>query len=384
MSLLEKLGLGGAPSREPKIELYRRFGVTANPFPPAGQPSGHPHLDVEADAEIIARLRSFLADQHSQVIVVSGEQGVGKTNLLSHYDSELRELLASGRYGNYLVHYYSDPEPSFDGVLRRLLQELGEEYFLSVARRLQEKGTDKLTPLYDRVRNRDLQAVLRMLEKASVEGDESSLKATAQAAFEWVTGSRLLKQHRELLSVYYRLDTLESKTQVLRDLMEVGDKLGLVKGVFLLLDELEKQDYTTSKTAILRFLLAIRALIDALPRHLFLLVALTPTAKNRYFQMLPAVQSRMQKEVRIEPFGEWDEAEGLYRFYMDKALESGRVELPRETAGTEKILTVAEARAEFDRQFGRAAQRGAEGVTPRDLLEGWHSRAQEKIATALR
>jgi hypothetical protein len=377
---MDKLGLVSASNGDPKAELFRRFGVTGNPFPPAGQPSGHPHLDIGADAEIIARLRSFLADQHSQVIVVSGEQGVGKTNLLSHYDTELRKLASSRRHGNYIVHYYSDPEPSFDGVLRRLLQELGESYFANVARRMEGKTPAELASIYDRTRNRDLQAVLRTLAKAETTGESNQLKAAAQAAFEWVTGSRLLKLHRELLGVYYRLDTLESKTQVLRDLMEVGDHLGIVRGVLLLLDELEKQGYTTSKTAILRFLLAIRALIDALPRHLFLLVALTPTAKNRYFQMLPAVQSRMQKEVRIESFAAWSNAETLYQFYMSKARESARIELPNEIPGEEQVLTLKEAHGEFDRQFGRAAQRGAEGVTPRDLLEGWHARTQEKIA----
>ena len=39
----------------------------------------------------------------------------------------------------------------------------------------------------------------------------------------------------------YRLDTVESRTQALRDIVYVSERLGLLKGILLLLDELEKQ-----------------------------------------------------------------------------------------------------------------------------------------------
>ncbi len=378
MNLLEKLGDTAGQSEQTR-QLFTSFGVTANPFPPAGQPSGHPHLDVAADEEILRRLRSFLDAQQSQVLLISGDQGVGKTNLLAHYDSQLRKVVDSGRYGRYVVHYYSDPEPTFDGVLAHLLQELGETFLIEVGSKIAQAENPE--EVYEKVRNRDLQSVIRKLSASKAEG-EASLTAMAKLAFEWVTGSRLLNRHRDGLGVFYRLDTLESKTQVLRDLMIVGDGLGIVRGVFLLLDELEKQGYTTSKVAILKYLLAIRALIDALPRFLFLMVALTPVARNRYFQMLPALQSRLQREVPLDTYKSWTVAELLYRFYLNRATERARTELQMESVpGSKPILSEGEAKKIFESLIEGNRRRGVEGVTPRDLLEAWHDDVQQRVST---
>ena len=52
-------------------------------------------------------------------MVVEGTQGVGKTNFLSYFESEIQETLAE-REGYYLVRYLADPEASFEGTIRRL------------------------------------------------------------------------------------------------------------------------------------------------------------------------------------------------------------------------------------------------------------------------
>ena len=103
-------------------------------------------------------------------------------------------------------------------------------------------------------------------------------------------GLRVLNRHRDLLGVKFRLDTVESKTQAFRDIVYVSVELKILRGIFLLLDELEKQDYSLSPTPVLRYLSAIRALIDALPTNLFLMMALTPEARRRYFTMLQQLQ----------------------------------------------------------------------------------------------
>ena len=82
MSLRDKLGksragLGpGAPTA-----MFERYGILANPFPPAGQPSGHAHMETEIDADIVQRIEVFDRDKVSQVLLIEGTQGVGKTNL---------------------------------------------------------------------------------------------------------------------------------------------------------------------------------------------------------------------------------------------------------------------------------------------------------------
>ena len=378
MSLLQTLGRPPAQDQGSSQELFATFGVIGNPFPPAGQPGGHPHLEIEADKAIFGRIQSFTRDRISQVVVVEGEQGVGKTNILAHYDAGLRSLVASGQIGQYVVRYYADPEPSFEGVLNRLFQELGEGYVRRLAEVLATATDEVRSAALKRVRNQDVITAFQRLTKSAADRAEDFPEAT-RCAFEWVIGQRLLNRHRAALGVHYRIDTLEAKTQALRDLVELGRELKILDGIFLLLDELEKQDYTTSKSNVLRFLLAIRALIDALPESLFLMVALTPTAKNRYFQMVPAVQSRMQNSVSIKSFSRWEEAQALYRFYVERARERARAEFPSLNPGTRELVSEEAARASFAERREQSRRRGLEGVTPRDFLDELHGDAEGRL-----
>ena len=123
----------------------------------------------------------------------------------------------------------------------------------------------------------------------------------------------------------FRLDTVESRTQALRDIVYVSEGLGLLKGILLLLDELEKQDYSLSKTPVLRFLSAIRALVDALPQCLFLILAMTGQARRRYFAMLPALAGRLQDTMTLQPINDLDGVGKLYEFYTVQARRSARL-----------------------------------------------------------
>ncbi|MDQ1316480.1 MAG: hypothetical protein QG588_127, partial [Candidatus Poribacteria bacterium] len=49
MSLRQKIHKGGTASSNHQQALFGKYGVFENPFPAAGQPSGHPHLDTDAD-----------------------------------------------------------------------------------------------------------------------------------------------------------------------------------------------------------------------------------------------------------------------------------------------------------------------------------------------
>src|SRR4051794_16498951 len=93
MSLRDKLQRDKSKKTDPRRALYEQYGVLDNPFPAAGQPTGHPHLDTgNADEKIVSAIRQFERDYATQVLVVLGTQGVGKTNLLNNYQKELLEL----------------------------------------------------------------------------------------------------------------------------------------------------------------------------------------------------------------------------------------------------------------------------------------------------
>ena len=122
MSLRDKLktqtGTSGAP------DLYAKFGLSANPFPSSSQTANNPHYKLPADDDVEARIVSFLRDGKSQVIVIEGTQGVGKTNFLNFFENEIQDALST-LDGYYIVRYLADPEASFEGTVRRLFPGIG-------------------------------------------------------------------------------------------------------------------------------------------------------------------------------------------------------------------------------------------------------------------
>jgi hypothetical protein len=116
-------------------------------------------------------------------------------------------------------------------------------------------------------------------------------------------------------------------------------ELGELRGIFLLLDELEKQDFSLSKTVVLRYLSALRALIDALPKYLFLMVALTTDALQRYREMLPALKGRLANEVKLSPIRDEEEALKYWRFTMTRRGRLQRMkQKPRDGDAARSIL----------------------------------------------
>ena len=255
----------GVSARGAADRLYDAFGIVANPFPASNQTSANPHRPTEADAEVESRIVTFLRDGRSQVVVVEGTQGVGKTNFLNHFEAEIRDAM-SELDGYYMIRYLADPEPAFEGTTRRLFEELGTEHL----ERLRDSlGSDR-KPIRE-ARGHDMRTALRRLARSS---DEDVLDLMMQ----WLLGLRVLKAHRQSLGVQFRLDTVESRTAALRDLIQVSAAAGVLKGVFLLLDELEKQDGVLGPTAVVRYLSAMRSVVDALPERLFLMIGITPDA----------------------------------------------------------------------------------------------------------
>jgi hypothetical protein len=382
MSLKERLRTTSTTEiRDLRKELFSAYGVLKNPFPVAGEPSGHPHHEIRAEDEIVRAVEVFDRDRTSQVLLVEGTQGVGKTNLLNYFQSEL-DSLYEGAQGFYIIRYYPDPESTFDGIIRRLFQEFHQEELLAnLGRHLHQLSPEAREDLLETAHSHEARLMLTSLSNAAGKSEEE-LSLVAEVAFEWLSGMRLLNKHRVTLHIHFRLDTIESKTQALRDMVMCSSAAGLLKGMFLLLDELEKQDYSVSKTVVLRYLSAVRALIDALPNHLFMLIALTPAARTRYFSMLPAFAGRLQNIVQLKPLATDTEALPLFHFYINDA----RVRAKEDSAGlgkagTKAILSDAEVQELFRQLLRRAAaEKAQEGVTQRDFLNALHRAVETKIS----
>lgn len=363
-----------APEEQPKL-LYRKFGVLSNPFPSAGQTSGHPHMSTEADKQVDAAVKTFYSDRKSHVISITASQGIGKTNLLNAYENALREKLSP--QGFFVIRYVPDPEPFFDPLIRSIFENLGEDYLRRSIDALakKKKEIDDIDKLLEFVRMSEIKTMLKALLEVK---SEEKLNERISLAYQWLLGLPVRKIHQTELGVNFRLDTVEAKTRALRDIVYLGSQMKTLEGIFILLDELEKQDFSLSKTIVLRYLSALRALIDALPKYLFLMVALTTDALNRYREMLPAIRGRLANEVQLSPIKNEEEAVKLFHFYLEQSKMEARncAENKQLQVGSEVLLHEDSARLLFH-QLLRGSN--IKGVRQRDYLNALYEKADESI-----
>ena len=363
MTLRERLK--GASRRGAADRLYDKFGILANPFPASNQTSANPHRPIDADAEVEIRIVTFLRDRKSQVVVVEGTQGVGKTNFLNHIEAEIHSVMRD-LDGYYMVRYLADPEPAFDGTTRRLFEELGTEHL----EQLRDSLKRDRKPIAE-ARGHDMRRALHRLVKSK---DEDHLDLMMQ----WLLGLRVLKVHRQSLGIQFRLDTVESKTAALRDLIQVSAAAGVLKGMFLLLDELEKQGGVLGPTAVIRYLSALRSVVDALPEHLFLMIGITPDALLRYSTALPALRGRLQNQISLEPLTDVDDALGLADFYIRAGRRIARSQRD-DDGGDSDVLKDTKVESCFEKLLERAERAGNRGVTQRSFLHELHDQAEKRI-----
>jgi hypothetical protein len=145
------------------------------------------------------------------------------------------------------------------------------------------------------------------------------------------------------------------------------------------LDELEKQDGVLSATAVVRYLSSMRAIIDALPNHLFMMLAITPDALRRYSLALPAFRSRLENRIELQPLNELDEALNLASFYLNEALKQAEPEVAPKGRRPEPLVTKEQMRDVFSGLLERARRRGDDGVRQREFLHALHGLAEDRI-----
>lgn len=363
-----------AREEQPKL-IYQKFGVLSNPFPSAGQTSGHPHMSTEADQQVDAAVKTFYSDRKSHVISITASQGIGKTNLLNAYENALREKLSSD--GFFVIRYVPDPEPFFDPLIRSIFENLGEDYLRRSIQALAKKKEeiDDIDKILEFVRMSEIKTMLKALVEVK---SPEKLNERISLAYQWLLGLPVRKAHQTELGVNFRLDTVEAKTRALRDIVYLGSEMKTLEGIFILLDELEKQDFSLSKTIVLRYLSALRALIDALPKYLFLMVALTTDALNRYREMLPAIRGRLANEVKLSPIRNEEEAVELFKFYLEQAkTEANNYARDKEwTAGSNVLLYEDSARLLFHQLLKGS---NIQGVRQREYLNALYDKADESI-----
>jgi hypothetical protein len=372
MSLRDALGLN-VEGKQLQTSLYKKYGVVTNPFPSSGQTSDHPRKPGQADVAIQERLRSFINNSMSQVVVLTGIQGVGKTNLLEYYRKQLPEAFAEDS-GFYVIQYLADPEPRFTGVILKILDELGVTLLNNVIDKLVAGDRDAI--LHAHVSSPEFREALHRIATEKAKG--SDVSPLVSQLSEYLHGVRMLKSHYETLGVRFSLTTQEQKTSALRDLVGLARELGLLKGILLFMDELEKLGDMTLRNT-LGYLSAIRALIDALPHALFLVLAMTETARADYQRLFPSLASRFGNPIALSPLSNQEEAVDLGRFYLTEARARGQHEMSNAPAGNADIVSVERMRTTYDElEKKQVTRRGY--VVQREYLDALHVAAQQVIA----
>jgi hypothetical protein len=359
--------------------LYNQFGILSNPFPSAApQTSEHPHKSTEADKSVDDAVKTFYFERKSHVLAVTASQGIGKTNLLNAYEKALREKLYPR--GFFLIRYVADPEPSFEPLMRSVFEWLGKDYLYRSIEALAARQ-DQAEELLGFARTGEVKAMLKAFLQAEKTSKEK-LNLRVSLAYEWLLGFPVRKAHKEELDIYFRLDTVESKTRVLRDIVYLGYEMKTLEGLFILLDELEKPGISFSKTSILRYLAALRALIDALPKYLFLMVALTTDALNRYREMNPAIKGRLAHEVTLLPLRSATEGIELCHFYLEHAQQKAHsfAQSKKWRAGNTALVEEGEMKKIFN-QLSECST--IEGIRQRDYLQALSEKANEVFTDAI-
>lgn len=360
MSLRDRL----LNSRAAPRVSWDTYGVTGNPFPSASQSRTNVHYPIPADKHLEDRAVQFFETHKSQVVAIVGTQGVGKTNFLNYIEKDVQDVCVDLKH-YYFVRYMADPEPSFDGILRTLFQEFGVKHLAELA-----KNVASYPEKLDVVRSYDFRSALARLSQAP---EDSQLLS---ACLDWLFGSRLLNYHRSNLHINFRLDTVESRTTVLRDYVAVSAELGVLGGIFLLLDELEKQDGVLAPRSVVRYLSALRAIIDALSDHLFMIIAVTPDAILRYSSALPALRSRLEDQITLSPLMSANDGFELARFYV---MESRDASVSQTDSAMRELLVRSDVENVFSMLASRAKARGDSGVRQREFLHSLHVLLEKKM-----
>ena len=379
-SLRGELGLGAKPTTNPQRQRFETYGILDNPFPPANKTAGNPRSTNDIDKEIANHIKAFLNSKTSEVVVVTGTQGLGKTNLLEFYQREMSDILQE-EGNSYVVRYYTDPQSDFSSVVSRIFQELGDEHFKHLARATRDMSHEQKSAALALVSTPDLRVALSRLFRH--QDEDTKLAELAKLLLEFLMGLRLYKKHSDELGLQQRLDTTESKTQALHDVIYISQHLGVLNGLFLFLDELEKAGAFTSQGTT-RYLSAIRALMDVLPQHMFLMLAMTPEAHARYARDLPALGGRLQDVLKLEPLSNEEEAVNLTNFYIAQAREEAEKDslTLQWTSKNEPLIQETHIHEIFRQKLEDSRSRGLKGgVTPREFLNALHDYTRRVLQT---
>jgi P-loop Domain of unknown function (DUF2791) len=267
------------PATRAREEAWSQFGFLRNPFPSRSHPIWNVFYNQsDVKRRFLGDLREFLAESNTVTLFFTGGNRVGKTHFMEYHRQELttkfreREIVVP-------VAVVSAQSCDFRSLFGQIIDQVDESLRIQAGSRLFEgeisaavaRGVSSL-PAGD---------FRRAVETAIAAGDES----TRLLLRRWLRGDRIRAPQRSAIGVAGLVESQSQMLMVLEGLVRfllLPESIDLESGssgsaqclgVLLFLDEFELV-WRARRDRRDQFLQAIRALIDACPKGLFLCVGM--------------------------------------------------------------------------------------------------------------
>lgn len=298
---------------EARESPWEKFGYLGNPFPGAGQvwpQVCHDQEDIKKAIE--GALNAFVnSNYESSRLLVIGDHGTGKTNILKHYEYHLKGLRQDG-IGEYILPVYVTGDVAkFVDLYSRTMDAIDRGLLVGLADAMQ--SNDK----YGLLKTQDLRAALRYLGPDTPSGDSPEARQTL--FFKWIRATDCYSGEYKRLGVSGSIGTASRATTVLADLIRSAGEVSLFSGMVLFLDEFEEAFMAgLSEKVQARYLQDLRNLIDIVQTGIMLVVAGTPIVEKR-LQTYRALQRRLGPPHHLADIQNADDAVGYAWAYKNHA-----------------------------------------------------------------
>ena len=302
---------------------YVDFSLLSNPFPDVGQfISGICVNQDEIKREFVRTLREFYQDERSRRMIILGNTGAGKTNLLRFFEQELREWHepSPGKQAitNLFTIFVDQPQGGYFEIHRQIIDQLGAMFFTEFFEVVQ-RGKISLTKLPAELSGISPE-LIRILDSIA-SGSSRQLSLWPEPRYlrileTWLQGAKLSAAEKKQLSVV-SVEVGKSSTIAIKflvDLVKVFRYADLFKGLIILFDEFENILSGLSLTRQTQYAQDLRNLFDSLADSVVFVIATAPVSDNLQ-RISPALNRRLGEGVEIEPIPDEDSALAYARAY---------------------------------------------------------------------
>ncbi len=328
----------------PAKKSYGKLGYDRNPFPTRGEVRADIYHSREELKELEQKLASFVFNGgKGAFFAIEGNRGVGKSNFLQHVELKLQGLdAAKGIAVRYVGSQLVSP------------RHLGEAIVAALTEGRMQTWISKSPKVAPYLVGTDLGRFAQNVGASKPAGPD--LAQAAKFLMRWLSGHQTYIQERTHYGLWAkeRLDP-SAAFPYLRAIVDDMVRLGILRGVVLLIDEAE--DFLTEPDASDAHAAALKALVNSFNfDHLFIVMAGQEGAIARVGTALTSLSSRWRVK-KIEPLRTSKAAVQLAQAYLgDAASKTNR----------------KPGDVEIEAAFGRLASKYSSGVSQRDLLAELH------------